>query len=341
LTAAVTVRAFSDAHRDLALPVLGRRSPPDAGSELHLRDRRQSDRYPVRCRSEHHAAEVVQILDEPIRPDDEVFAVVFQVATASVRVRLLQRLGDLRQREPRGLQAQRIDHHLVLAVFSTERVHLDDPRHRAERRTNLPIEQLLELHQRQVITADDELKDFAEPGGDRPEPWLPVLRRHRLLRLAHALRHQLSREVQIGRVVEDDRHHREAVFRERTNLRGARDPGHGALDRDGDVLFDFERRERRRRGDDLHLDVGDVRHGVDGERRGGAAPDEHEEERPEEDDGPISQRPAHHPSEEGHGQSSSPKVLFNTTLLIEKAPSLTTASPSRRPDNTATMPGAL
>ena len=86
-------------------------------------------------------------------------------------------------------------------------------------------------------------------------------------RLLQALVDELAREVDVGAVLEDDRHLGEPVARERARVLEARQPAHRGLDRERDALLDFERRVARRRGVDLHLDVGDVGHRVDRQAR--------------------------------------------------------------------------
>ena len=68
-------------------------------------------------------------------------------------------------------------------------------------------------------------------------------------------------------LAEDRRDLREAVARERARVFEARDAGERRLDREGDLLLDLDRRERRRDGVDLHLVVGDVGHRVDRQPR--------------------------------------------------------------------------
>jgi len=84
-----------------------------------------------------------------------------------------------------------------------------------------------------------------------------------LLGARQALGDLLAREVNVDVVGEDGGHLAEAVARKRA---GVFEPGYSrdrVLDRIGDLLFDLEGGKRRREGVDLHLIVGDVRHGVD------------------------------------------------------------------------------
>jgi hypothetical protein len=73
----------------------------------------------------------------------------------------------------------------------------------------------------------------------------------------------LAGEIDIGLLAEHCGHLREAVARQRASVFEARRAGESGLDAEGDLLFDFDGRERVRDGVDLHLVIGDVRHGVD------------------------------------------------------------------------------
>ena len=105
-----------DADDDLALAVLRRRAAPEPRAELHVADRRDRDGHALRRRADDDAAEVVEVLDEAVGADDEVLAVVLDVAAAGVGVRLLERVDDLRDRDAGGLEPLRVEHDLVLLV---------------------------------------------------------------------------------------------------------------------------------------------------------------------------------------------------------------------------------
>ena len=91
------------------------------------------------------------------------------------------------------------------------------------------------------------------PGGNLPFDFLD------------ALVDELTREIDVRAVLEDDGHLRQAVARERTGVFEMRQAAHRGLDGEGDALLGFQRRVAGRLRVDLHLDVGDVRHGVDRE----------------------------------------------------------------------------
>ena len=94
-----------------------------------------------------------------------------------------------------------------------------------------------------------------------------LLGRQLALRLLQAFRDLLPGEVDVGAVLEHDRHLRQAVARDRARVVEPGQAGQRGLDREGDALLGLERRVARRLGVDLHLDVGDVRHRVDRQAR--------------------------------------------------------------------------
>ena len=104
--------------------------------------------------------------------------------------------------------------------------------------------------------------DLAEPGGDRSDPRLGAGRKA-AADFEQALVDLLAGEIDVRPLAEHRRDLREAVARQRAGIFEARRAGERGLDAEGDLLFDFDRRERRRDGVDLHLVVGDVGHRVD------------------------------------------------------------------------------
>jgi hypothetical protein len=74
---------------------------------------------------------------------------------------------------------------------------------------------------------------------------------------------QLSGEVDVGAILEDDGDLAHAISRLRSSAVEMRKPAHGGLDRKRDALFDFQRRVAQRPAIDLDLNVGDIGNGVD------------------------------------------------------------------------------
>ena len=268
-----------EGHADdhLALTVHRRGAAPQARAEAHVADGRHRYRYALRCRADDDRLQVVEALDQAGRADDELFAVALDVPAAGVLVRALERAYHVLDRQPDGLEAFRIDHHLVLLVLAAEAVHLDDAGDGAELRADVPVERLLQLHQRVPFAAHDELIDLAERRRDRAHLGPPVVGGDGVLGLAHPLEDHLAGEVDVGAVLENHGDHRESVLRDRAHLLDLRDAGHGPFDGDGHVLLDLDGGEGGSRGDHLDLDVGDVRDGVDGQVQRRADPQDDEE----------------------------------------------------------------
>ncbi len=96
----------------------------------------------------------------------------------------------------------------------------------------------------------------------------PLLCRH------DPLKHQLAGEIHIHIVFKDDRDLRERKFGKGADLRQPRQAGQLKLKRIGDKPLHFDRREARRFGQYLYLDVRHVgvgvdRNGLKGEEAGG------------------------------------------------------------------------
>jgi hypothetical protein len=120
-----------DSDRDFAVPVTRGRAAPQPSAESHVTHGRHSHGHALRGRADDDVADVVRVLHQAFASDDEVLFVVLDVAAAGVGVRLLHRIRDLRDRDPGREEPLRIQHDLVLAVFSSEGVDLDHTRHRA------------------------------------------------------------------------------------------------------------------------------------------------------------------------------------------------------------------
>ena len=86
---------------------------------------------------------------------------------------------------------------------------------------------------------------------------------NRLGRAGKPLTHELPRPVDIGSFLEHDRDHRNAELGDRADLLDIGQAAHGGGDRKRQQRVDLDRRQRRRFGDHLHLNVGQVRHSID------------------------------------------------------------------------------
>ena len=107
-------------------------------------------------------------------------------------------------------------------------------------------------------------EDLAEARGDGAERRIDILRQG-VFNLIQALVDQLSRQINIGAVLKDDRDLRQAITRDGAGVVQKRQARHAGFDREGDALFRFQRRIARGLGVDLHLHIGNVGHGVNGQ----------------------------------------------------------------------------
>ena len=111
---------------------------------------------------------------------------------------------------------------------------------------------------------DRVLVDLAESSRNRAHLRLDA-RRQLALDGLDTLADQLTREIDIRAVLEDDRYLRQSVARERARVAEAGQTAHGSFDDESHALLGLERRIARRLRVDLDLDVRDVRHRVDGQ----------------------------------------------------------------------------
>jgi len=108
-----------------------------------------------------------------------------------------------------------------------------------------------------------------------------------LARVGEAFRDELPREVDVRALFEHDRNGRQAKLGEAPHFFEVGEAAHHRFDRKGDELLYFERPERRSRGQDLHLHVGDVGDGVDRQLLGGSKAESSHEQHAEDDEGTI------------------------------------------------------
>jgi hypothetical protein len=109
-------------------------------------------------------------------------------------------------------------------------------------------------------------EDLAQAGGNRPHLRLEGGGQLRS-GLLQALGDLLPGEVDVGAVLEHHGDLRQPVAREGAGVVESGQPAMRGLDREGHPLLGFQRRVAGRFGVDLHLDVGDVRRGVDRQLR--------------------------------------------------------------------------
>ncbi len=259
------------------MAVLGGRATAQLRAVLHLGDVVHVDRHAFTA-GQHDVADLLQVGDLAGNADQELLAVAFDVAGADVLVVGLHRLCHVLQREAQRAQACRIRRDVHLTLEATDGVDLGHAGHVAQLRPDHPVLQGAQVGggvrraiglARLGIGVDGVHEDLAEAGRDRAQLRIQAVGNLRF-DLLQAFGDLLAGEVDVGAVLEDHGHLREPVARQRAGLLHRRQAGHHRLHRVGDALFGFQRRVTGGRGIDLHLDVGDVRGGID--RQLGEAP---------------------------------------------------------------------
>ena len=239
-------------------------------------------------------ADLGDILDAAGGSHDIILAVALDIVRAAAGIVGLHRLDDVGERDAIGDRLGRIRRDLILLDVTADGVgagdtcyhpHLraDDPvldRAQVDRAFEIVVQiptfgreiaavalpARLAIGNRRVfsrlLVLDRPPIDFTQPRRDRTEPDLGF-RRKRLPDLLQALVHLLTREVDVGLVAEDRRHLGKAVTGERARVFEGRRARQRIFDLERDLLLHLDRRQRRCDGIDLHLVVGDVRHGID------------------------------------------------------------------------------
>ena len=163
---------------------------------------------------------------------------------------------------------------MELLLEAADGVHLGHAPEVAYLRAHHPVLEFAQVRRSPFLTVgtfrpglglDRIHENLAETGRDRPHGRLDFGRQLRA-NLLDALVDELTREVDVRPVFEDHGHLRKSVTGERASAAEPGQTGHRRLHREGDPLLGLKRREAGRLGIDLHLDVSDVRDGVDGQR---------------------------------------------------------------------------
>ncbi len=219
--------------------------------ELILRDRGDVlDQHRIAAAlGQHGVAEVVDRADEPdaahhrgLRPDVHGIA-------ADVDVAVVERLQELRQREPVGDELVEVDLQLVGLGLAAPADHVDHAGDRTETALQHPVLQRLEVEHAVIGRAGQLVAVDLADRRDRRDLRLRVVEERR--QRGEAVEHLLER-LFVG-VVERELqlHVREAVERYRAHDAQVLDRRGLRLDRDGDVALDLLRRETRALRDDV------------------------------------------------------------------------------------------
>ena len=200
-----------------------------------------------------------------------LFTVAFHVAGAAIGVVAFDRRRHLVEGQTIGEQPRRIRQYVILTRIATDAVDLGDAGHLQQLRPNHPVLQGAQRHRivrpairlaRVGIRLHGVQEDLAQTGGDRPHRRFHAGRQTATY-LLQALVDQVARKVDVRPVFEHHRELRQSVARKRARVGQLRQAAHREFDRVGDALLHLQRRIARCRYVDLHLHVGDVRHGID------------------------------------------------------------------------------
>ncbi len=190
---------------------------------------------------------------------------------------------------PNRRKAFGIRHDMVLTDVAAEGVDAGNTRSRPQDGTQHPILKTTKLHEIPLRTFQRILENLAQAGRNRAE-----IRAHTfgqfVLDGEQTFHDELAREINIGSVFKDDRDHGKAELGKRAHVGRVRQSRTGLLDRVSHQLFHFERRERRRLGNDGDLDIGHVGKGVDGKSQQGSNTRADEKNGEENDDEAVGQR---------------------------------------------------
>ena len=274
-----TVGTYEHEHRaqhDLAT-VLRRRAVTQLRTFADFRHVAHADRHAITA-VEHDVADPVEVGDLAGGPHQELLSVAFDIAGTDVLVVGSHGCDDVMQGETQRDQFGRIRSDVDLPGEAADGVDLGNTGRIAQLRPHHPVLQGAQVSRRPrraVLLAglglgiDRVHEDLAHAGGNGTHLRFQVGRQLRF-HLLDTLGHLLPGEVQIGAVLEHHRDLRQPVARDRAGVVQARQAGQRGLDREGHALLGLQRRVTRELRVDLHLDVGNVRRGID--RQVGEAP---------------------------------------------------------------------
>ena len=195
---------------------------------------------------------------------------MLDVGAAGVGVVALQRVDHIAETKAHGLQADRVHGHLELLELTTEAVDLGHAGHTEQLATDHPVLQLAQLHRieglvMRAVGPHHILEHLTQAGAHGcEEGWIDT-RRHRTGHLLQALVHQLAREVGVHVIIEHGGNLAEAEARDAAQFDHAGQTGQRLLHGVAHEALHLERGEGGCEGDDLHLVVGDVGHGIHGQ----------------------------------------------------------------------------
>jgi len=298
---------------------------PDQRGDRHLGDVLDQQRHAVGLVLQHHLFDGIDIGQKRLAAYEPPFVVMVDVSAAGRQVILFEDREYLFQRDVERGHAIRIGADFEAFVEPAVGVDFGYPL-AAKLRGDVPVENRPQLHGCVPCPADFELQNFSQSRGHRAQFRVAVAGRDFVLGFAQFLGDKVPRPVDVGPVVEHDRHHRQAELRRAAQLLDPRQSRHRRFHWVRDVPLDLERRQGPSRRDHGDLRIGHVGNGIDRQMHGRV-------------DAPRRHQPGEHQhqkavfdrqfDERGEHQSSS--CSSSNSFLSRNAPLTTTRCPSVRP----------
>ena len=256
-------QAEYEAFHGFADTVLGDHAVTGDAAFTHLCHIAQTHRHALVVLDDDRA-QIVLRLDAALGAHQQDLVAFTQPAGAVVAVVGLDGGLDLCRRQAHRGQLHGIGQDLEAAHLATQGVHIGHADDGAQGRPDHPVQHAATFFQRQSFALDGEHEHLAQRRGDR---------RHAAADATgqvagdagQALGHLLARPVDVGAVVEVDRHVDDAVLRHRAQHALFGDAQHLDLDGQRDAAFHLLGRHARGFHDDLDLRARHVGKRVDGQ----------------------------------------------------------------------------
>ena len=245
LTRSATSRLFSpgEHHRradDRLVAVERGRAGAEFGAGLYLGHVLDEERLDAGAEFERQVGDVLRIVHAAHGADGELFGAAADDAAAGVLDVLRDEVGQFAESHAHFGQRIGLGLNDELLFVAAALVDFSDARHGAQQRLDdvfldfAQLDQLLQFGRRFVLcvgaVVDAVVEDFPKARADRRE-FGQRARRQSFQHTLQALGHELARAVDVGAVLELDRHLREAELRQRTHLLHARQAGELNFDR--------------------------------------------------------------------------------------------------------------
>ena len=254
-------RIFAVAHHhpsghDFSAAIQLRDTSADLRPDLHRGDVSDAHGRATRRRADCDVADIVEALKPAAAPHHVLGAPHLEHAPAHVLVRSAHRLGDALEGDLVREQLGRIDLHLILLFVAAQRCDLRDAGNRRQRGLHCPVLDAAQLRQVQLAAGvrEDVLHHPADACCIRSERWHRASRQL-VANAVQVLEHARTRPIQIGTVLEDDVHRRDAELAHPANELRARHLEHFRRQRIRHLILDDLRRLSRilRHDDDLRV----------------------------------------------------------------------------------------